>query len=180
MENVKYIKLSNCERFTIVDAELYEELSKHRWRADFSKGKLKRVCRDRKKKDPPGNTRVHMHHCVITDIPAGMVVDHINHDTTDNRRANLRICTSRENSLNRGPQRNSKIPYKGVCIRKNAKKNPYRAIIHAREKYIELGRFDTAEKAARAYNKKAKELFGIYAYLNDVPEEDDAQIQANQ
>lgn len=37
----------------------------------------------------------------ITDAPKGMVVDHIRHDTTDNRKSQLRVCTNQENSINR-------------------------------------------------------------------------------
>jgi hypothetical protein len=40
-------------------------------------------------------------HRFITDCPKGKEVDHINHDRTDNRKINLRICTRRQNCLNK-------------------------------------------------------------------------------
>lgn len=182
MENVKYIKLSNYDAFAVVDEDLYEEFSKYKWRADFIKGKLKRVCRDRNKKDPPGKTKIFMHQAVLTNVPAGMVIDHINHDTLDNRKANLRVCTVRENSLNRRPVKNRLVPYKGVTMRKSASgRISFISQIYDNGVSIYIGSFNIAEKAARAYDEKATELFGKYAYLNNVPEEVyNAKIQANQ
>lgn len=172
MENVKYIKLSNYDAFAVVDEDLYEEFSKYKWRADFIKDKLKRVCRDRNKKDPAGKTKIFLHQAVVTSVPVGMVIDHINHDTLDNRKANLRVCTVRENAMNRRPNKNNRTAYKGVTMVKRANgKISYMARIRDKGVSIHIGMFDTAEKAARAYNKKATELFGKYAYLNKVPDE---------
>lgn len=54
-------------------------------------------------------------HRVITGAPKGMVVDHLNHDTLDNRRTNLRVGGQRENGLNRlGANKNSTTGVLGV------------------------------------------------------------------
>src|SRR4051812_4865152 len=52
-------------------------------------------------------------HRYLTKCPQGMVVDHINHKTLDNRKANLRVCTTQQNIWNHPPRR-FKFGYKGI------------------------------------------------------------------
>jgi len=123
-----------------------------------------------------GDHRKSMHR-VIMDPPKGMDIDHINGNTLDNRKENLRICTRSQNSQNRKLRSDSASGYKGVYKHKarNLKK-PFEAYIGDSEtsypstKHINLGCYTTAEEAARARDKKAKELHGEFAYLN-FPEE---------
>ena len=93
-----------------------------------------------------------------------MHVDHINGNPLDNRKSNLRICTNAENQRNRGVNKNNTSGYKGVCWAKQNKK--WKARIKHNGKLIHLGYYKDKEEAARAYDKKAKELHGEYAYLN--------------
>lgn len=59
-------------------------------------------------------TTIYLHR-LITHAPKGVYVDHINHDTLDNRRANLRLCTNRQNNENRaGAYKNSQSGIRGV------------------------------------------------------------------
>lgn len=92
--------------------------------------------------------------------PEGLVVDHINGNKLDNRRSNLRICTQSQN-LN---GRNTNKGYIGVSWDKFRGK--WKANIGKDYQKIFLGRFDTAEEAARVYDEKAVELFGEFARLN--------------
>ena len=105
-------------------------------------------------------------HRLIMEAPSGKIVDHINHDIYDNRRVNLRICNNSENIMNSRISTKSTTGYKGVSIDKgNTKRIYYAAIMKNYKKYF-LGSFYTAEEAALAYDKKARELFGEFAYLN--------------
>jgi hypothetical protein len=107
-------------------------------------------------------------HRLLMNPPKGMVIDHINHNGLDNRKENLRICTNAENVRNSRNSQNNTSGYKGVCWDKSNKK--WKARIGKDYKQIHIGCFDILEEAARAYDAKAKELFGEYAQLN-FPEE---------
>jgi len=115
--------------------------------------------------------RVSMHRQIMNP-PEGMVVDHINNNGLDNRKANLRIVTHRQNCLNSRPKiKNTTSRYKGVCWEKESKK--WRALITHKGRRISIGRFKNEIDAAFAYDKVAKELNGQYAWLNfPCPEKD--------
>ena len=104
--------------------------------------------------------RTLMHHLLLGKPEKGTVTDHINRDKLDNRKSNLRFCTISQNNANRGIDMSSKILYKGVCFDK--RRNKFIASTHSG--YI--GGFNTAEEAARAYDKAAFEKYGEFAYLN--------------
>jgi hypothetical protein len=92
-------------------------------------------------------------------------IDHRNGNRLDNRRCNLRLATSQQNMCNRGRQRNNKSGYKGV-FPYQWDRTRYIARIGLNRCYHHLGVFTTAEAAARAYDKAARELHGEFARLN--------------
>lgn len=100
-------------------------------------------------------------HRLIAECPPHLYVDHIDFDPLNNRRSNLRVCTFLDNTRYRR-RKPSKAGYRGVCW--------YRGKFYARitvnYKDICIGRFDDPADAAKAYDKKAKELFGEFAILN--------------
>jgi hypothetical protein len=95
----------------------------------------------------------------------GKEVDHINQNPLDNRKCNLRLVTRSQNMMNRTAIRNNTIGFKGVNFSDRCKL-PYRAYIRKDGICYRLGRYATAIEAARAYDKKAIELFGEYACPN--------------
>jgi len=158
-EGAKLIPLSQ-DKFAIVDAEDYEWLSNYKWCAS----RKKRVFYARR--NERRTRRQIIMHRFILNAPKGLFVDHINHNGLDNRRSNLRLCTRTENNRNRRPnvQPNQSSKYKGVSFDK--KRNLFRAFIYRNKKQYYLGSFKNETDAAKAYDKKAKELFGEFAYLN--------------
>ena len=96
----------------------------------------------------------------------GKIVDHINGNSLDNRKANLRICTQSQNMINRIKQKNNKSGYIGVCLYKGNSINKWRASIMQNKKQISIGYFDNKIDAAKARDTKALELYGEYATLN--------------
>ena len=104
-------------------------------------------------------------HRLIMGFPKGGV-DHINGDKLDNRRKNLRLCNQSQNTANSPKRSTNKSGYKGVSWNKRYSK--WEAYLTKDYKHVFLGYFDDKDKAALAYNRKAKELFGDFCKLNIV------------
>ena len=153
----KKISLSNGEN-TLVDDEDYDFLMQWKWRntKGYAKTYYSKIGKD-----------IPMHR-LVANTPIGMLTDHVNGNKLDNRKCNLRICTPAQNCWNAKRKMNGKNIYKG--IRKNKGEKKWLAAITKNGKYIHIGSFTTEIEAAKAYNKKAKELFGEFAKLNIIPE----------
>ncbi len=122
---------------------------------------------------------------IIMDAPVGMQVDHINHDTLDNRRCNLRVCTSHGNARNRRKATGKNL-FKGIHYdnvnthdgsRGDGVARPWRTIASVDGRRVSLGYFATQEEAAIAYDKFAGAAYGEFACLN-FNEEDKAKVEA--
>ena len=102
-------------------------------------------------------------HRLLTDIDSPELVDHINGIRSDNRRCNLRLATTTQNSQNSAMRHSNRTGYKGVTLHKSGK---FHARINVNKKCISLGYFSDPLQAALAYNKAAIRYFGEYARLN--------------
>lgn len=104
---------------------------------------------------------VYMHRLVMKErLTEGEEIDHINGDTADNRKKNLRICEHKENLRNLGIQKNNTSGHPGVYLTATGK---YRAIITADYKAINLGTFDTFEEAVSVRRDAEDRYHGIFA-----------------
>jgi D-Tyr-tRNAtyr deacylase len=88
-------------------------------------------------------------HRFLLGSPEGLVIDHINHNTLDNRRKNLRVATIAENAQNRkGAQSDSKTGIRGVYWNKSF--NKWHAHLKVNKKHISAGYFDDIKEAEKA------------------------------
>lgn len=92
--------------------------------------------------------------------------DHIDGNTLNNTRENLRLVTRTQNRHNSAPHRSNASGYRGVHYMK-ARRN-WSVTIHKDGINYFLGYFDNPIDGARAYNAKAKELYAEFARLNKI------------
>lgn len=146
------------DKFAIVDADDYVMVSRFKWSAE----------QNTRSKDfysvfKKGGRRVYMHRLILK-TPDGMVTDHINHDTLDNRKINLRNATDSQNRKNRRKARNNKSGYKGASFNRRCSKWVANILIDG--KYKHLGYFPTVIDAAKAYDAAAIAAYGAFACTN--------------
>jgi len=153
--------------FALVDDGDFAELSKHKWsttkngNAFYAKRSFGKQPR-----------KAILMHRVVMDAPKGQETDHQNGNGLDNRRINLRLCTHSQNIRNSRKQRDTISIYKGVSNHKGKVYNGKRYAenwevrIGYNKKRVHIGNFDSEIEAAKAYDKKAVELFGSFARTN--------------
>jgi hypothetical protein len=158
-DTVRHVPLTKG-LFAIVDAADHERVSQYTWFASGNGQRMYAACHG------PGRKMILLHR-FLTNCPPGMVVDHIDGNGLNDRQSNLRVCTQGQNMRNRRP-RGKVSKYKGVSRPKGRTK--WAARIRQDGRALYLGHFEDEVEAAKAYDRKAYELFGEYAYLN-FPEE---------
>ena len=148
---------------TLVDDDMYEELNCHKWHAAWDH---KHWYAARWAPTINGKRHKLYMHRVITDAQPGQDVDHEDRDGLNNRRDNLRLCTSSQNNANSRKRVGCSSRYKGVTWHKQTSK--WQAQIKAQRTQIYLGLFDDEWEAALSYNEAATEHFGEFARLNRI------------
>jgi hypothetical protein len=151
-------------KYAIVDPDDYERLSKYRWCAlrrknGYYAGRTASV-RSRER------GRYILLHRAIIDPAYPLVVDHINGNGLDNRRANLRAVTQAQNVLNgvHKKRADSHSRYRGVSWHIRRKKWVVQICCNGKNRTA--GYFDNEVDAARAYDGAAKKYHKEFAALN--------------
>jgi hypothetical protein len=170
-------------RFAIVDPQDYPRLSKYKWRLCRTRGKNVLYAERSIRLSNGKYSRILMHRQIVGDLllasstqnpkpgtqnyhrylSDGYVIDHINGNGLDNRRANLRLATVAQNAWN-SKKRNPRSGYKGVWFA--ADKDLWRASIVCHGRRIHLGYFKDKMAAARAYDTAARKYYGEFAKPN--------------
>lgn len=142
----------------LVDDEDFEYLNQFRWHVSEFKNTMYAstiiIINNRKK-----NTYIHnlIMNCIW--------IDHKDNNGLNNQKSNLRLCTHKQNCTNRGSSINSSSKYKGVSVVKT-RKSGWTSYVYFQGKKYYLGYFRNEIDAAKAHDKKAKELHGEFAHLN--------------
>ena len=142
-------------KVALVDSADFDSLNSRKWYAASCGGRFYAASRI------DGHI-VYMHRQIAK--PGNLYVDHINGNSLDNRRDNLRACSSSENLANTRVSKANSSGFKGVYYSKARAKWIAQKRIDGRT--FNLGGFDTAQQAALAYDEAAVAAFGQFALTN--------------
>lgn len=145
----------------IIDCEDWEKVKGYNWQAVYNTKTRSfyastGICNN-------GIQRTIRMHRFLLNAPRGKQVDHINHDTLDNRKSNLRLCNNSQNQRNSRLRMDNSSGYRGV----KRHGSRWRADIACNNHRQLLGVFDSPEEAYNAYREVAARLHGDFAYLKD-------------
>lgn len=146
--------------FALIDDADFEQVNKYGWFAHKCGHRFyanRSFYRDRQK-------ITESMHRMILGLRPDQATDHINGDSLDNRRTNLRIATLSQNQHNRKPNKESASKYKGVS--RTCGNSSWRAQIRIKGEKMHLGSFLIEEEAAQAYDEAALKYFGEFALTN--------------
>lgn len=149
-----YTQKGETSGYAIIDIEDKAKVEKYKW-SIVHKNKISYV---------KSSTLLYLHHLILGNPPEGMMVDHRDRNGLYNVKSNLRFCTSQQNNMNKIKSSSNTSGYKGVIWDKRSSK--WIARIRNNFKTIQIGVYNDAISAAKAYDKKAKLLFGEFARPN--------------
>lgn len=168
-KKAKIVRYFICENFVklhlatghafLIDLEYLDEISKFNWSVyDDYIYRVKMI-------DGKRNIKIRLHRQIMR-AESGQIVDHINGNTFDNRKENLRFCTIQQNQKNRKKREAYKASSKYKGVSKHGKK--WRVSITVNYHRHLLGVYDTQEQAAEVYNKASLKLHGQFGRLNEI------------
>lgn len=157
IDNIAYIDLYNRNNEVIakaiIDVEDIDKIKNHKWKARNNRN-TNYYC--------DSNSAGQLHRFILNLNKDNLeIVDHINGNTLDNRKENLRLCTNQENIRNCKVPKNNKSGHKGVYWCES--RNKWSAQITIDNKTIALGRFDNIEDAIKCRNEASLKHYGEFS-----------------
>lgn len=152
----------------IVDDEDFEFLNQYDWCVAMAREKrwgYKAVKGFTYSKNGKKQTQmIQMHRIIMLSPPDIFDVDHIDGNSLNNQKSNLRICTHAENMMNIRRRVSSSSRFRGVTFNKQDKR--WRARFFLGGKSLLDKKFNKEEEAALIYNEFCKKYHGEFARLN--------------
>lgn len=153
-------------KVALVDPEDFERFGHLKWTAQVTRSGHVYAYRNIYKED--GRQKNIYLHRLITDAPKGSDVDHANHDTLDNRRANLRIASRSQNASNRKDlKRVNRNGFRGVTREANGR---FRGKVNVSGRTFYTHTTTCPVQASQDRDALAIRLHGAFAVLNHQPE----------
>ncbi len=148
---------------TLVDIEDLDKIGEYRWCAAWSPNSSKYYA-STEIRDVTGKRKTTSMQRFLTNPPSHLVVDHVDGDSLNNRKINLRICTHAQNLMNRGTPKNNTSGHKGVYFRDRK----YKARIAKDNINYHIGSYNSYEEAVAAHEAAIKEIHGTFSRLSEV------------
>lgn len=148
---------SNTNKPFIFDIEDFEKVSKYHWYEE-SNGYIRSSGKTKEDK-------IFLHRLVM-GVSENTKVDHIKHNTFDNRKSRLRIATTSQNAMNRIRGSNNTSGITGVVWVKSRKK--WKSQIKVNGKLIFLGEYDKFEDTEKRRKQAEETYFGEHSYDNSM------------
>lgn len=149
----------------VIDSTDYKYVGIHKWCAvgGYTKNGVMLWRAGRRN---PKNGRIQLMHRFIMKPRKGQTVDHIDGNQLNNQRKNLRVCSHMRNCWNRQKYKNGSASSKYMGVSFDTSRKLWVSQATKNYKHIFIGRFKSELLAAKAYDKMAKKIFGIYANTN--------------
>lgn len=154
-----YNNESEIVGYAIVDTKYVDDVRQYKW------GKVKNTSEIGYVHARIDGKLVQLHRFLFNldnKLEDNLVIDHINHDTLDNRMSNLRICTVQQNMMNCKRSKNNTSGVTGIWFDKSRNKWAAELMLNRKKKY--LGRFVNKEDAIKARKEAEIKYFGDFAF----------------